>query len=145
MTHKHVSDLIDSVEEDIILLFSEFFRLALDDGFHYSVSDGKSPLVSRRIIIILADLNNDGHHSSSYFLVLQFLYQSFGCPIGWSCRVHWRLLCRGLRPPPQWTPSIWHLIIWWCASSDAEDLGNAEHPFIANAPWSALARNGSTW
>ena len=29
--------------------------------------------------------------------------------------------------------------------SDGEVLGNTEHPFIAIAPWSTLARRSSTW
>ena len=33
----------------------------------------------------------------------------------------------------------------WRGSSDGGDLGNAEHSFIAIAPRSTLARNGSTW
>ena len=30
-------------------------------------------------------------------------------------------------------------------SSDAEALGNTEHPFIAIVHWSTHARRGSTW
>ena len=26
--------------------------------------------------------------------------QSKNCPVGWGCRIHWLLLCRGVRPPP---------------------------------------------
>ena len=48
---------------------------------HRSMSDSKSPQVSRNFFNVLADLNNavvlDGLHSSSYFQVLQFLYQYF--------------------------------------------------------------------
>ena len=35
---------------------------------------------------------------------------------------------------------IWHETIWWSGSSDAGVLVNAEHPFIAIAPRSTLAR-----
>ena len=30
-------------------------------------------------------------------------------------------------------------------ASNARPLGNAEYPFYTMAPWSTLARNGSTW
>ena len=60
----------------------EFFTSALADGFQWSLSDSKSPQVSRTLISILADLSNivflDSLHPSSYFLVLQSFYQSFG-------------------------------------------------------------------
>ena len=26
------------------------------------------------------------------------------CPVGWGCRIHRLLLCRGVRPPPNWCP-----------------------------------------
>ena len=39
-------------------LESFFFPPALADGFHRSLSDSKSPQVSRNLVIILADLNN---------------------------------------------------------------------------------------
>ena len=47
---------------------------------HWRLSYNKSPQVSRTLLSILANLNNtvDGLHSSSYFKVFQFLYQSFG-------------------------------------------------------------------
>ena len=44
---------------------------------HWSLSDKKSPQVSRTLLSILADLSN-GLYSFRYFQVLQFLYQSFG-------------------------------------------------------------------
>ena len=62
----------------IILLFREFFTLALADGFFFGggLSDSKSPQASRTLLSILADFNNVvGLHSSSYFQVLQSLYQ----------------------------------------------------------------------
>ena len=50
--------------------------------FHWSLSDSKSPQVSRTLLSILTDLNNDicklDGFCLSYFQVLQFLYQSFG-------------------------------------------------------------------
>ena len=30
------------------------------------------------------------------------------CPVGWGCRIHRLLLCRGVRPPPQRVSWIWH-------------------------------------
>ena len=36
------------------------------------------------------------------------------------------------------------LIIWWWDSRSVGALRNAEYPFIAIAPWSTLARTGST-
>ena len=27
-----------------------------------------------------------------------------GCPVGWGCRIHRLLLCRGVRPPPNECP-----------------------------------------
>ena len=29
------------------------------------------------------------------------------CPVGWGCRIHRLLLCRGVRPP-QWVSWLWH-------------------------------------
>ena len=43
----------------IIIIYSlEFFTSALADGFHRSLSDSKSPQVSRTLLSILAVLNN---------------------------------------------------------------------------------------
>ena len=33
---------------------------------------------------------------------LFLLNQRYHCPVGWGCRIHWLLLGRGVRPPPQW-------------------------------------------
>ena len=41
--------------------------------------------------------------------------------------------------------SVLDMTLNWLGSSDAGALGNAEHPFIAIAPRSTLARSGSTW
>ena len=30
-----------------------------------------------------------------------FYIQMFVCPVGWSCRIHWPHLCRGVSPPPK--------------------------------------------
>ena len=67
------------------------------------------------------------------------------CPVGWGCRIHRLLLCRGVRPPPPTSVLIWHQTIWWWGSGNAGALGNAEYPFNAVAPRSTLARSGSTW
>ena len=45
----------------------------------------------------------------------------------------------------QWVSWIWHKTIWWWGSSYAGALGNVEHPFIAIASRSTLARSGCTW
>ena len=60
----------------IILLIWESFTPALTDSiFHWSLSDNKSPQVSRSLFSNLADISNalvwDGLHSFSYFQVLQ--------------------------------------------------------------------------
>ena len=60
------------------------------------------------------------------------------------CRIHQILLCRGVRTPPNKCPE------YDTKQSNGEIpvmlgiLGNAEHPFIAIAPRSNLAWNGST-
>ena len=68
----------------------------------------------------------------------------FSCPVGWGCRIHRLLLCRGVRPP-QW-------VSWYDTQQSDSDvpmmlgaLGNAEHPFIAIVPRSTMAWRGSTW
>ena len=65
--------------------------------------------------------------------------------VSWSWRIHWLRLCKEVEPPTQWESWIWHKTIWWWGSSNAGALGNVEHLFIAIAPRSTLARNGSTW
>ena len=62
----------------ILESFSHQFYLMV---FHWSLSDSKSPQVSRTLLSFLAVLNNvylDGLRLSSYFQVLQSLFQSFG-------------------------------------------------------------------
>ena len=50
--------------------------------FHWSLSDHKSPQVSRTLLGILADVKKccsfDNLNSSRYFQIFQSLYQSFG-------------------------------------------------------------------
>ena len=61
--------------------FGSFSHQYLLVVFHWSLSDSKSPHVSRTFLNILADLNcccSAGLHSSSHFQVLQSLYQFFG-------------------------------------------------------------------
>ena len=82
------------------------------------------------------------HCILSYFFM--YTFPILNCPVGWGCRIHRLLLCRGVRPPPR-VSWIWHYTIWWWGSSNAGALGNAEYPFIAIAPRSTLARSGSTW
>ena len=68
------------------------------------------------------------------------------CTLGWGYRIHRLHICRGIRPFSfQRVSWIWHRTIWWWCPIDARALGNVEHPFIAIAPRSTLARNGSTW
>ena len=66
------------------------------------------------------------------------------CPVNWGCRIHRVYLYRKVRPH-QRVSRIWLQTIWWWDSSNAGDLGNAEHLLIAIAPRSTLARSGSTW
>ena len=44
----------------------------------------------------------DPHLNESWIAItLRFtLTQSSSCPVGWGCRIHRLLLCRGVRPPP---------------------------------------------
>ena len=59
------------------------------------------------------------------------------CPVGWGCRIHWLLLCRGKRPPHKKNECPGYET----KQSDGEvgpwglgALGNTEHPLIAIAP-----------
>ena len=73
------------------------------------------------------------------FLFFFFIYlQECTCPVGWGCRIHRLHHCQRLF----WK---WHKTMWWWGSSYAGALGNAEHPFIAIAPWSAPTQSGGTW
>ena len=41
-------------------------------------------------------------HTHTYIYIYIYtgnLYQNY-CPVGWGCRIHRLLLCRGVRPPP---------------------------------------------
>ena len=38
-------------------------------------------------------------HTPSYICFLKL-----PCPVRWGCRIHWLLLCRGVRPPPNECP-----------------------------------------
>ena len=38
-------------------------------------------------------------HTSSTHVDLYYIPHIFYCPVGWDCRIHWLLLCRGVRPP----------------------------------------------
>ena len=67
------------------------------------------------------------------------------CPVSWGCIRYWLLLCRGIRPLP--TMSVLDMTLnnlmvrfQWCWS-----FGGCKQPFIAIAPRSTLAQNGSTW
>ena len=80
------------------------------------------------------------HQSHYMYYASIFITLVICCPLGSSCRMQ-----RGKPPTPTRESWIWHYTISWWSSSDAEALGNAEHPFIAIAPRSILARNGSIW
>ena len=41
------------------------------------------------------------------FVHLSHSYQHHTCPVGWGCRIHRLLPCRGVRPP-LWVSWIWH-------------------------------------
>ena len=38
------------------------------------------------------------------FMTAQWVIKPFDCPVGWGCRIHRLLLCRGVRPPPNECP-----------------------------------------
>ena len=76
-----------------------------------------------------------------YDLIQIICIHSSGCPVGWDWRIHRLLLCTGVRPR-QRVSWIWFWIIWWCDSSNAGALGNAEYPFIAITPRSTIALMG---
>ena len=80
---------------------------------------------------------------SLFFHVI--LHNTSFCLFGWSCRIHWLHLCRGVRPPRptsvlDMTLNNLMVRLKWCRS-----FGNVEHLFIAIAPRSTLAQSGSTW
>ena len=70
--------------------------------------------------------------------------QSVTCPVGWGCRIHRLLLCRGVKPTPNECPT------YDTKQSDDEVpvtlwlWGNTENPFITIAPRLTLTRCGST-
>ena len=84
-----------------------------------------------------------------YTLILLFSYNWFtfllcftlSSPVGWGCRRHRLLLCRGVIPPHNGYPGY----DTKQSDSDVGGMGNAVHVFIAIAPRSILARSGSTW
>ena len=65
-------------------------------------------------------------------------------PIGRASRIHRLHLCWGVKLQ-QRVSCIWRWRIWRWGSCNSGALGNAEHPFIATAPWSSLVQCGSTW
>ena len=68
------------------------------------------------------------------------------CPVGWGSRIHRLHLCRGVRlSPPNECPGYDTKRSDGEAPVMLEFWGNAENHFIAIAPWSTLARNGSTY
>ena len=65
-------------------------------------------------------------------------------PVSCCCKIHQLHLCRRVRLPKQ-VSWIWYEAIWWWGSINTGVMGNMECTFIAIAPWSTLARSGSTW
>ena len=51
----------------------------------------------------LDDGDDDDIYNSFFKVTIGFPY-----PVSWGCRIHWLLLCRGVRPPPQRVSCIWH-------------------------------------
>ncbi len=72
------------------------------------------------------------------------LAQLLYCPVGWDCRIHRLLLCRGFKTPPNECPGFDTKQSDDEAPVMLEVLGNVKHPFIAIAPWSDLALSSST-
>ena len=67
-------------------------------------------------------------------------------PVGWGCRTHRLHLCRRVRPHHHnECPGYDTKQSDGVAPVMLELWGNAEYLFIAIAPWSTLARSGSTW
>ena len=65
--------------------------------------------------------------------LFHFLYIVCNCLVGWSCRIHWLHLYRGVRPPQtilmDMNQNNLMVRFQWCRS-----LREAEYPFIAIAP-----------
>ena len=53
---------------------------------------------SLKITITRCRWNVLGPTKKYILLTLAYTWRNF-CPVGWGCRIHWLLLCRGVRPP----------------------------------------------
>ena len=67
------------------------------------------------------------------------------CPVGWGCRIHRLLLCRGVRPLPPTRVLDMTLNNLMVRFQECWSFGKTEYHIIAIAPRSTLARSGSTW
>ena len=73
-----------------------------------------------------------------------YFIQNLLCPVGWGCRIHRLLLCRGVRPLPNECPG------YDTKQSDGEVPAVLElwemrsTPSLPITPRSTLARSGST-
>ena len=47
-------------------------------------------------LVFVLRLYNAAIPKKDFNVLIHFIY----CPVGWGCRIHWLLLCRGVRPPP---------------------------------------------
>ena len=94
-----------------------------------------------------------------YVYIYIYIYnfsQDWSCPVGWGCRIHWLLLCRGVRPSPPnecpgydtkqsdgEVPAV--LELWGMRSTPSlPSLPGATTPGQSGRG-STLARSGSTW
>ena len=75
-------------------------------GPHFEVSSKKRSLaqceavktkpVNKHVLELQTENKKDNSRSVSAFSLLTI----FCCPVGWGFRIHWLLLCRGVRYPP---------------------------------------------
>ena len=72
------------------------------------------------------------------FWVCFVISQVVDCPVGWGCRIHRLLLCRGVRPPPNECPGYDN------KQSDG-DVPAVLELWEMRSTRSTLARSGSTW
>ena len=55
---------------------------------------------SRNLHVRLKEHKRDIRIGNSKNALFRHISQSNHCPVGWGCRIHRLLLCRGVRPPP---------------------------------------------
>ena len=133
--------------------------------FYWSLSDSKSPQVSRTLLSILSNRKNvvDWMVSTRPFIfssstnlsmtvpstpirisfTVTFIFHSFfsslPCPAGWGCRMLWLHLCRGVNLSP-------NEYLWYDAKpSDDEVPGMWSTSSLPSLPGLLWPRSGSTW